>query len=139
MVDPFCALSCGGCCLGTKVGEGVGYCIRFDDMTSRDTKIKYVTDGACLLSSIPYIPHSASHTPTAIDSESLVVGMLLRETNFDPLLKQYRCVRARTCAMWDSPLSLPPVTLLHSLDVRRAQLDHVGFMAFLLLVAFFCA
>ena len=29
----------------TAVGGSVGYCVRFDDKTSSDTKIKYLTDG----------------------------------------------------------------------------------------------
>lgn len=31
--------------MGCKVGQKVGYTIRFEDMTSADTKIKYMTDG----------------------------------------------------------------------------------------------
>eukprot|EP00742_Colponemidia_sp_Colp-10_P003806 GILJ01004055.1.p1 GENE.GILJ01004055.1~~GILJ01004055.1.p1 ORF type:complete len:698 (+),score=71.08 GILJ01004055.1:38-2131(+) len=48
-----------GCALGTDVG----YSIRFDDKTSKQTKIKYMTD-----------------------------GMLLREIILDPLLRQYACL-----------------------------------------------
>ncbi|XP_029649141.1 ATP-dependent RNA helicase DHX33 [Octopus sinensis] len=46
-----------------NVGELVGYSVRFDDMTSGCTKIKYMTD-----------------------------GMLLREAILDPLLKRYSIV-----------------------------------------------
>ena len=39
--------------MGTKVGHEVGYSIRFEDCTSPETKIKYMTDGMlereCLL------------------------------------------------------------------------------------------
>ncbi|SPJ70589.1 related to ATP dependent RNA helicase [Fusarium torulosum] len=31
--------------VGCKLGEEVGYCVRFDDRTSQTTKIKYITDG----------------------------------------------------------------------------------------------
>ena len=31
--------------VGCRVGEEVGYCVRFDDKTSHRTKIKYMTDG----------------------------------------------------------------------------------------------
>lgn len=48
-----------GCHLGTQVG----YSIRFEDVTSAETKIKYMTD-----------------------------GMLLRECLIDPDLKQYSCI-----------------------------------------------
>ncbi|XP_056016865.1 ATP-dependent RNA helicase DHX33-like [Ostrea edulis] len=43
---------------GTELGQRVGYCVRFEDVTSENTKIKYMTD-----------------------------GMLLREAILDPLLK----------------------------------------------------
>jgi len=49
--------------MGSKLGEQVGYSVRFDDKTSRQTKIKYLTD-----------------------------GMLLREASIDPLLKRYSLV-----------------------------------------------
>jgi ATP-dependent RNA helicase DHX8/PRP22 len=49
--------------VGCHVGEQVGYSIRFEDVTSADTKIKYMTD-----------------------------GMLLRECLIDPDLKQYSCI-----------------------------------------------
>lgn len=32
---------------GCRVGEEVGYAIRFEDCTSQQTVIKYMTDGAC--------------------------------------------------------------------------------------------
>jgi HrpA-like RNA helicase len=33
---------------GTRLGDEVGYCIRFDDCTSSKTKLKYMTDGVLL-------------------------------------------------------------------------------------------
>ena len=33
---------------GTKLGDEVGYCIRFDDCTSSKTRLKYMTDGVLL-------------------------------------------------------------------------------------------
>lgn len=33
---------------GTRLGEEVGYSVRFDDCTSQDTRIKYMTDGMLL-------------------------------------------------------------------------------------------
>lgn len=33
---------------GVNLGEKVGYSIRFDDMTSSSTRIKYMTDGLLL-------------------------------------------------------------------------------------------
>jgi HrpA-like RNA helicase len=30
---------------GVKVGKLVGYCVRFEDCTSQETRIKYLTDG----------------------------------------------------------------------------------------------
>ena len=48
---------------GCRLGEEVGYAIRFEDCTSQDTVIKYMTD-----------------------------GMLLREALLDDLLTQYCCI-----------------------------------------------
>ena len=47
----------------------VGYTVRFDDMTSKETKIKYMTD-----------------------------GMLLREAILDPLLKRYEHTHVQNVA-----------------------------------------
>jgi ATP-dependent RNA helicase DHX8/PRP22 len=49
--------------VGCQVGQEVGYCIRFEDVTSKDTMIKYMTD-----------------------------GMLLRECLIDPNLAQYSVI-----------------------------------------------
>ncbi|XP_045459302.1 ATP-dependent RNA helicase DHX33-like [Melitaea cinxia] len=47
----------------TEIGTTVGYCVRFEDVTSSRTKVKYLTD-----------------------------GMLLREAVADPLLKKYSII-----------------------------------------------
>lgn len=49
--------------MGVKIGTLVGYTVRFEDMTSGDTRVKYMTD-----------------------------GMLLREALVDPLLRRYKVV-----------------------------------------------
>ena len=49
--------------VGCKLGEEVGYAIRFEDCTSKNTVIKYMTD-----------------------------GVLLRETLKDPELDKYSCI-----------------------------------------------
>lgn len=49
--------------MGSKLGDTVGYTVRFEDLTSKQTKIKYMTD-----------------------------GILLREALSDRLLKQYRYI-----------------------------------------------
>ena len=49
--------------MGTPLGEKVGYSIRFEDQTSKNTIIKYMTD-----------------------------GVLLRESLNDPELEQYSCI-----------------------------------------------
>ena len=38
--------------MGVKLGSTVGYAIRFEDVTSEDTKIKYMTDGILLRESL---------------------------------------------------------------------------------------
>ena len=49
--------------MGCNLGEEVGYSIRFEDVTSQKTRIKYLTD-----------------------------GMLLREALMDPLLRRYSVI-----------------------------------------------
>jgi HrpA-like RNA helicase len=49
--------------MGCTLGEEVGYSIRFEDVTSPKTRIKYMTD-----------------------------GMLLREALMDPLLRRYSVI-----------------------------------------------
>lgn len=49
--------------VGCRLGQEVGYCIRFEDCTTKDTIIKFMTD-----------------------------GMLLREVLQDPLLARYSCI-----------------------------------------------
>ncbi|GAB5367991.1 hypothetical protein AAMO2058_001279300 [Amorphochlora amoebiformis] len=49
--------------MGVKLGSQVGYSVRFDDKSTPQTRIKYLTD-----------------------------GMLLREATIDPMLKKYTCV-----------------------------------------------
>ena len=48
---------------GVNIGGEVGYSVRFDEKTSEDTRIKFLTD-----------------------------GMLLREAQSDPTLKRYGCI-----------------------------------------------
>ena len=49
--------------MGCKLGSTVGYNVRFDECTSKDTRIKFMTD-----------------------------GMLLRELLSDNTLSRYRCI-----------------------------------------------
>eukprot|EP00466_Bigelowiella_natans_P015729 jgi/Bigna1/67684/fgenesh1_pg.4_\ len=63
--------------MGSKLGEQVGYSVRFDDKTSRQTKIKYLTD-----------------------------GMLLREASIDPLLKRYSLVDIQKRRKKEAPLKI---------------------------------
>jgi len=49
--------------MGCNLGEEVGYSIRFEDVTSHKTRIKYMTD-----------------------------GMLVREALMDPLLRRYSII-----------------------------------------------
>jgi len=49
--------------MGCKLGTDVGYAIRFEDITTKETKIKYMTD-----------------------------GVLLRESLNDPDLDEYSCI-----------------------------------------------
>jgi ATP-dependent RNA helicase DHX40 len=52
--------------LGCRLGGAVGYQVRFDDCTSPDTKIKYLTDG-CLLRELLDDPHLSSYSVIILD------------------------------------------------------------------------
>lgn len=41
--------------LGCRLGTEVGYSVRFDDMSSSDTKIKYITGGSTCVASCPFV------------------------------------------------------------------------------------
>lgn len=47
--------------LGCRLGEDVGYSIRFDDCTSHQTKIKYMTDGSCPSPNTPLAVSACLH------------------------------------------------------------------------------
>ncbi len=52
--------------MGCKLGSTVGYTIRFEDVSSRDTKIKYLTDGM-LLREIQIDPHLRRYSVVLLD------------------------------------------------------------------------
>lgn len=41
--------------MGVELGEEVGYAIRFEDLTSNNTVIKYMTDGVLLRESLRFV------------------------------------------------------------------------------------
>ena len=51
---------------GCQLGQEVGYTIRFEDMTSPETIIKYMTDGISILHSPPSILHPRPSSPLPI-------------------------------------------------------------------------
>lgn len=52
--------------MGVKLGEEVGYSIRFEDNTSENTIIKYMTDGM-LLREFMYEPDLQSYSVMIVD------------------------------------------------------------------------
>ncbi|XP_014463640.1 probable ATP-dependent RNA helicase DHX40 [Alligator mississippiensis] len=52
--------------MNCSLGSTVGYQVRFDDLTSEDTAIKYMTDG-CLLRQILAEPHLAKYSVIVLD------------------------------------------------------------------------
>ncbi|KYK61334.1 ATP-dependent RNA helicase DHX8 [Drechmeria coniospora] len=95
--------------VGCKLGDEVGYTIRFEDCTSSSTKIKYMTD-----------------------------GMLQREILMDPDMKRYSCImldeaHERTIAT-DVLFALLKKTLKHRPDLKvivtSATLDADKFSAY---------
>ncbi|KAF3936736.1 hypothetical protein ABW19_dt0201581 [Dactylella cylindrospora] len=52
--------------MGTYLGKEVGYCVRFDDQSQRDTKIRYLTDGM-LLNEILRDPELSRYSAVVVD------------------------------------------------------------------------
>ncbi|KAL0489782.1 ATP-dependent RNA helicase [Acrasis kona] len=52
--------------VGCNVGQEVGYCIRFEDRTSKDTSVKYMTDGMLLRESL-LDPNLSSYSVIMLD------------------------------------------------------------------------
>lgn len=77
--------------LDTHVGEGVGYHVRFDDQTSSETDIAYLTD-----------------------------GILLRKIQYDPLLLEYSAVMVDEAHERSLNIDLC-LGLLKSVNLTRAQ------------------
>ena len=44
--------------MGTRLGETVGYCVRFDDRSGPRTRIRYVTDGMLLREAMRRLKHN---------------------------------------------------------------------------------
>nr|CAG8520039.1 15449_t:CDS:2 [Entrophospora candida] len=65
---------------GSKLGEDVGYCIRFDDCTSSKTRLKYMTDGV-LLREATLDPNLRHYDIIIIDEETDVLFGLLKTTH----------------------------------------------------------
>ena len=70
--------------MDVNLGEEVGYLIRFEDMTSQKTLLKFMTDGI-ILCSIYFFYSFYLH-------KSVFLGMLLREAMTDPTLRKYSCI-----------------------------------------------
>ncbi|KYB28330.1 Pre-mRNA-splicing factor ATP-dependent RNA helicase PRP16-like Protein [Tribolium castaneum] len=78
--------------MGTQLGDDVGYAIRFEDCTSENTVIKYMTDGILLRESLrePDLDHYSAVIMDEAHERSLstdVLFGLLREVRKDSLIQ----------------------------------------------------
>ena len=78
---------------GVRLGSTVGYTIRFDDTTSSDTKLKYMTDGV-LLREATEDPHLNQYSVVVIDEAhertletDVLFGLLKKTQRLRPDLK----------------------------------------------------
>ncbi|KAI7856385.1 P-loop containing nucleoside triphosphate hydrolase protein [Circinella umbellata] len=78
---------------GVRLGSSVGYTIRFDDTTSSDTKLKYMTDGV-LLREATEDPHLNQYSVVVIDEAhertletDVLFGLLKKTQRLRPDLK----------------------------------------------------
>ncbi|KAI9268196.1 P-loop containing nucleoside triphosphate hydrolase protein [Phascolomyces articulosus] len=78
---------------GVRLGSTVGYTIRFDDITSPDTQLKYMTDGV-LLREATQDPHLSQYSVVVIDEAhertletDVLFGLLKKTQRLRPDLK----------------------------------------------------
>ena len=99
--------------MNTRLGGLVGYQVRFDDCTSSDTKLKYMTDG-CLLRELLDDPFLSSYSVIILDEaheRSLATDILFGLTK--KLLPSHRPLDQPR----DRPLKL--IIMSATLDVKR--------------------
>ena len=69
--------------MGVELGEEVGYAIRFEDLTSSSTVIKYMTDGVLLRESLRCVCVALSHHIPSYKGVLVMHSILLRALNPD--------------------------------------------------------
>jgi pre-mRNA-splicing factor ATP-dependent RNA helicase DHX38/PRP16 len=76
--------------MGTQLGDEVGYAIRFEDCTSENTVIKYMTDGILLRESLrePDLDHYSAVIMDEAHERSLSTDVLFG------LLREVKCVHS---------------------------------------------
>ena len=62
---------------GVEVGQKVGYSIRFEDVTSSSTRIKYMTDGLLLRYNIETLPSFPKCNFSGCEDKDLFLFFLL--------------------------------------------------------------
>lgn len=67
--------------MGCNIGEKCGYAVRFDDQTSHETEIKFMTDG-----------ETKKKKKSNAKQLMFVTGILLREAMLDKELKRYKVI-----------------------------------------------
>ncbi|KAJ6801817.1 putative pre-mRNA-splicing factor ATP-dependent RNA helicase DEAH4 [Iris pallida] len=126
--------------MGVRIGEEVGYAIRFEDRTSVKTRIKYLTDG-CLLRESLSNPELSQYSVVILDEaheRSLYTDILLglmkrlvksRSTNFKVLITSATLDGVKVsnffsgCPILNVPGTLFPVEKLYSKERPKSYLE----------------
>ncbi|KNA17592.1 hypothetical protein SOVF_078270 [Spinacia oleracea] len=123
--------------MGVRLGEEVGYAIRFEDRTSTKTRIKYLTDGVLLRESLSD-PELSSYSVIILDEAherslnmDILMGLVKRlvgirsSSNFRVLITSATLEGEKVSAFFDGcpvlnvPGKLFPVEVIYTDDVNK--------------------
>ncbi|GMN49177.1 hypothetical protein TIFTF001_018349 [Ficus carica] len=126
--------------LGVRLGEEVGYAIRFEDRTSEKTRIKYLTDGVLLRESLAN-PELNQYSVIILDeaherslNTDILLGLVkrlikLRRSNFKVLITSATLDGEKVsnffsnCPVLNVPGKLYPVEILYSNERPKSYVD----------------
>lgn len=126
--------------LGVRLGEEVGYAIRFEDRTSEKTRIKYLTDGVLLRESLSN-PELNQYSVIILDeaherslNTDVLLGLMkrlvkLRASNLKVLITSATLDGEKVsrffsdCPMLTVPGKLFPVEILYSTDRPKSYIE----------------
>ncbi|XP_059657727.1 probable pre-mRNA-splicing factor ATP-dependent RNA helicase DEAH4 [Cornus florida] len=126
--------------LGVRLGEEVGYAIRFEDRTSERTRIKYLTDGVLLRESLSN-PELNQYSVIILDeaherslNTDILLGLMkrlikMRASNLKVLITSATLDGEKVsrffsdCPILNVPGKLFPVEILHSAESPKSYLE----------------